>query len=157
MIKKWILCISLFALTASTNLFALANAPIQRIDVVNLLSNNIGGSSGLTDTNVVLAFSNGGSTPCFTTTLAFKAAVTVLAGIGQACVAPISDIAITPLAAPIGLVYVAPTDPSITTGFYSSQMVISQLTPPVFDPSNGTLLATGTVIASITNHYTRVC
>lgn len=144
---------ALFLLSISTNLFALANAPIQRIDVVNLLWNNTaGGDGGLTNTSVTVAFNNGGVKPCFTTTLPFQGAITVSAGIGQACVAPINDIAITPLAGPIGLVYQAPASAAITTSYYSTQLVIEQFTAPIFDPTNATLLSPGSVIATIANH-----
>ena len=151
--RNWMVYTALSIMSISTNLFALGNAPIQRVDVVNLLWNSAaGGNGGLTNTTVTVAFNNGGVKPCFTTTLPFQGAITVLAGIGQACVAPVNDIAITPLAGPIGLVYQAPADATITTTYYSTQIVIGQFTAPVFDPTNATLLSPGTVLATITNH-----
>ncbi len=151
--RNWKIYTALSILSISTNLFALANAPIQRIDVVNLLWNSaVGGNGGLSNTAVTVAFNNGGLKPCFTTTLPFQGSITVWAGIGQTCVAPINDIAITPIAGPLGLVYQAPADSTITTTYYSTQMVIGQFTAPVFDPTNATLLSPGSVLATITNH-----
>lgn len=143
----------LSTLIASTNLFALANAPIQRVDVVNQLWNNLaGGDGGLTNTAVILTFNNGGLSPCFTTTLAFQASITVLAGIGQACVSPVTDITITPLETAIGLVYQMPPDITLYAQYYSSQILISQLSPPVFDPANATILAPGSTFTTTINH-----
>ncbi|CEG56356.1 hypothetical protein [Legionella fallonii] len=151
--KKWKIYAAFSIWGVSTNLFALANAPMQRIDVVNLLWNSaVGGNGGLTNTAVTLSFYNGASKPCFTTTLQFQGAVTVWSGVGQNCVAPVTDIAITPIAGPIGLVYQAPADSIISTSYYSTQLVVGQFTAPVFDPTNATLMAPGTVLATITNY-----
>lgn len=142
MIKNGIVTHALLGILVSTKLFATANAPIQRIDVVNMLSNN---GSQVTQTSVVLAFENGGSTPCFTTTLAFQAATTVWAGTDQACGAGITGVTISPVAGPAGIVvYNAPTPPTLNSSLYSTQMIISQNTAPLFDASNGLIIAAGT-------------
>lgn len=151
MVNKYIigLCFSLI----SAHLFAIENAPIQRIDVVNLLSN---GGSVITQTPVVITFTSGGASSCFSTTLAYQGAITVLAGAGQPCVTAITNIIITPIANPLGfaLAYDDQSAPSsdINTSFYSTQMLVNQKTPPVFDPGNGALLVPGSVQAIINNH-----
>ncbi|MDI1351970.1 MAG: hypothetical protein PSV35_04255, partial [bacterium] len=63
-----------------------ANAPIQRIDIMNTLWN----LAAITQTAVAISVSNGQDIPCFTTTLDFQRSITIWAGIGQACVAPIT-------------------------------------------------------------------
>ena len=119
--------------------------------MVNLLSNN----GGITSTAVVVAFENGGSAPCFTTTLAFQGAITVWAGIGQACVTTVTSITITPVAGLGGMIYEPPNDLTINGLLYSTQIVISQNTAPVFDVSNGSLISSGTVLATIQSQLTQ--
>ena len=61
---KWIVTNTLAWIFVSTHLFATANAPIQRIDVVNLLSNSTGGGSGgVTPTPVTVSFSMAAQEP----------------------------------------------------------------------------------------------
>lgn len=148
--KKWIVSIALLTITAIPQLFARANAPIQRIDVVNLLSNG----GGVTQTSVVVAFANEGSLPCFTATLAFRGTITVWAGTGQACVNPITDVTITPIAASseVPVVYEPPPLVSINATLYSTQLLINQNTAPIFDTTNGTLIATGTILTTALSH-----
>lgn len=127
----------LFVLAVSVKLYA-ANAPIQRIDVVNLL-----GVGGATPTSVAISFSNGVSTPCFSTTLPYLGALTVWVGVGQACTSAITAVTVIPTGA--NLVYSAPTNPNPINGAqYLTQIAISQNTAPVFDPNTGSLLTLGT-------------
>jgi hypothetical protein len=151
--KKWIFIYALGVLIASARLFA-GNVPIQRIDVANLLSNTTGGASGASVTSVVVDFLNGGATPCFTTTLAFQGTVSIWAGIGQTCIAPITSIAITPLPSALGLIYDTPASPfTINGSFYSAQITIIQGTAPTFDPNNGALVSTGALQTTMVSHF----
>jgi hypothetical protein len=131
------------AILASSLTFA-AN-PIQRIDVVNMLWNPNGtsGVAGLSPTSVIVAFNNGGVKPCSTTTLAFQGAVTVLAGTGQACVAAITSVTITPVAGPAGTVYSALPDTPITSSHYTTQIMINNKIDPIFDSTNGAIKTQG--------------
>lgn len=148
--KTWI---ALLTLLMSTFTFAGNKAPIQRIDVTNLLWNSAaGGDGGLTHTSVTVDFSNGGITPCYSKTLAFQEAITVFAGVGLPCVAAINEIAINTVAAPIGLVYLAPSNVTLNTALYFAQLEVNQLTAPAFDPSNATLLAPGTATTTFANY-----
>lgn len=153
--KKWIISIAFLTSTISPQLFAQANAPIQRIDVVNLLSNG----GGVTQTSVVVAFGNEGALPCFSTTLAFQGAITVWAGTGQSCVSPITNVTVTPLAASsdVPVVYEPPPPITVNATLYSTQILINQNTSPIFDTTNGTLITTGTVLTTtlsqLANHY----
>ena len=154
--KKWVIVTVLFSIIASINLFA-ANAPIQRIDVANLLWNSaIGGSGGITPTSVQVVFQNNNPKPCYTTTLPFQGAITIWAGIGQTCVTPVTSITITPIAStssPIP-VYSAPTNPTtiINSGYYSTQVIISQFIAPTFDPNDGALLSVGVSQVTAASH-----
>ncbi|MFT4060449.1 MAG: hypothetical protein QM652_12980 [Legionella sp.] len=136
----------LFIALANTALAA--NAPIQRVDAVNML-----GISNGSATSVVVSFYNGVSTPCYTKTLAYLGAITVLSGVGQACVSPITSVNVTPVAGSFGATYETPVTPtSISNTQYSTQITISQNTPPVYDPSNGSLLLSGTLqVTTVTN------
>lgn len=148
--RKWLIILALLAPITSVNLFA-ANAPIQRIDVVNILGNS---SGGVTETPVVLSFDNGGSAPCFTTTLAFQGATTLWAGIGQSCVSAVTSLTVTPIAGSgSGTVYVAPPISTINNTFYSAQITIAQNTPPQFDPSDGSITTAGTVLVTTVSHF----
>jgi hypothetical protein len=154
--KKWMIITVLFSFFASINLFA-ANTPIQRIDVVNLLWNSaIGGSGGVTPTSVQVVFQNSNPKPCLTTTLPFQGAITVWAGIGQTCVTPVTSVTITPVASvssPVP-VYVAPANPttSISSTYYSTQIMVSQNIAPIFDPNAGALLSVGVFQVTATSH-----
>ena len=143
-----------FVLTAQSQVLALA-APIQRIDVVNMLWNpgGTGGAAGMTPTSVIVAFNNGGSRACFTSTLLFQAGVTVLAGTGQPCVAAITSVTVTPVAGPAGLVYAAPSAVSINGSYYTNQLIISNQTAPVFDTTNGAVATPGAVQVVIQGQY----
>jgi hypothetical protein len=109
--------------------------PVQRIDVVNMLwnPNSTGGAAGLTPTSVVVAFDNGGAKPCYSTTLAFEGAATVLAGTGLPCATAIASVSVTPVAGPAGAVYAAPTAYATDPNFYASQLVLTNATSPVFE------------------------
>jgi hypothetical protein len=136
------------ALIALTNTALAANAPIQRVDVVNML-----GVAGGSATSVVVSFYNGVSTPCYTKTLAYLGAITVWAGVGQVCVSPITSVNVTPVVGSSGAIYETPASPTNISGTqYSTQITISQNTSPVFDPTNGSLLLPGTIQAvTVTN------
>ncbi|KTC79110.1 hypothetical protein [Legionella cherrii] len=155
--KVLIPALSLLTQIFSTNLQA-ANAPIQQIDIANLLANNVGGSGGATETAVNVAFLNGGALPCYTTTLAYQAATSIRAGIGQTCQAPITSITLTPIANSNGLgtIYETPLYPvMVDSRYYSTQITISQNTAPTFDPNNGNILLLGTIQTTVVNHLGR--
>lgn len=149
--RKWIVTHALFAFFISTQLCAAANAPIQRIDVVNIL-----GTPGSSQTDVVVNFYNDGvSTPCYTAKLPFNGAATVLVGTGYNCAALVNTLSVTPKSGPIGTLptYEAPIYPTyISTTNYLNQITVSENTPPVFDPSNGGLLAPGTIKTNVVSH-----
>lgn len=143
-------------LAASGSLFAAGNAPVQRIDVVNLLSSGGTSPGDSTLTAVEVSFDNGGAEPCMTATLAFQGEITVYAGADEECVAPISLVTVTPIAGPLGLVYQAPAAPTvISRGYYATQMVVNQSSPPVFDSANGALLTPGKAGVSATSYVTK--
>jgi hypothetical protein len=153
MMKRMVIQAFLIGLT-STSLIA-ANAPIQRVDVFNTLWNSAaGGNGGATLTSVQVSFENGGTTPCFTTTLAFGSSTSVWAGQGQACVEPITLATITPLASPLGIgqIYDTPPTTTINSSFYFTELTINQGTAPTFSSINGDLLTTGTVSVSKVNY-----
>ena len=148
---KWRVKNAVFAFIASVPLFAAAGAPIQRIDVVNLLG------VGATQTPVTLAFVNAGLNPCFTTTLNFQGAMTLWIGTNQACSTAVTDMTITPLPGfnGVDINYAAPMYPvAINGNLYSTQITISQKTEPVYDPGNGELLIPGTIQTAVQNHWT---
>lgn len=150
--NKKILSLIVWSLIAPTSLLA-ANAAIQRIDIGNILWNSsAGGNGGFTNTDVTLDFSNGESTPCFSTTLPFQTTMTVWAGLNFPCVKPITEVSITPLATSLGLVYLPPEIMLINTQVYSTQLLIKQLLPPLFDPNNATLMSPGTVAITKTTY-----
>jgi ABC-type proline/glycine betaine transport system permease subunit len=143
---------ALFTIIVSANLFAVASAPIQRIDVVNILSNGLGSPS---QTSVLVAFGNGGALPCSKITLPFQGSTTVWAGIGQTCVTAVTSVTITAIAGPVGIGAVYDTTPitySISSSFYSDQISIIQSIAPVFDGSSGAIIAAGFAQASIVNN-----
>lgn len=150
--KKKMVPYAIFTLIVSSNLFASPGAPIQRIDVTNLLWNT---TSSKTQTAVVLTFDNGGSAPCFTTSLNFQGTMTLLAGADYACNTPIKSVTITPSMGTIGMIYDGPITNIISSGFYLTQINISQNTSPVFDPSNGAIDSTGTMRLTTTTQLTK--
>lgn len=142
--NKWII---MWVSVIFNQVVAAANAPIQRVDVVNMLG------SGAAATAVVVSFNNGVATPCFTKTLAYLGDITVWAGTGQACVTPISSVTIAPVAGTAGAIYDTPMMPTlISNTLYSTQIKISEHAAPVFDPTNGSLLMTGTLQAVVFNN-----
>ncbi len=145
--RKWATTHAILVFCTSCNLFAIANAPIQRIDITNLLWNSvIGGNGGATKISVKVDFENGGSVPCFTKTLPFQASVTVWADPSQPCTKAITSISVTPLdsEAGIGTVYLPPPSILINSSLYLAQITIIQNTAPVFDLFNGSLISSGT-------------
>lgn len=135
---------TLLLVIASTKLFATPGAPIQRIDLANILSN----AGGITETSVLASFTeNNATTPCYQTTLAFNQVMTVWVGANQSCTMPITSLSITPVADANGNapVYLAPDVYPIASTYFSTQITISQNTAPTFDPSNGSVLSFGTV------------
>ena len=148
--RQWITHV-LFAFFMSTQLCAAANAPIQRIDVVNIL-----GTAGSSQTDVAVNFYNDGvSTPCYTAKLPFNGAATILVGVGYNCASLVSSLSITPKSGPTGTVsiYEAPIIPTyISTTNYLNQVTVSENTPPLFDPGNGGLLASGTIQANVVSY-----
>jgi hypothetical protein len=142
--SKWIL---LLILATGSRVLVAANAPIQRIDVANLLGS--GGSA----TSVVVSFSNGVSTPCYTKTLPYSGALTLWVGVGQVCVTPVTTVTIAPVTRVGGSIYETPSVPTNLTGtLYSSQISIYENTPPQFDPTNGSLLIAGTIQATVVSN-----
>jgi hypothetical protein len=142
--SRWII---MWVSVILSHVVAAANAPIQRVDVANMLG------SGGSVTAVVVSFSNGVSTPCFTKTLAYLGEITVWAGTGQVCVTPITSVTISPVAGSGGAMYDTPVAPiSVSNTLYSTQIKISENTPPIFDSSNGSLLMAGTLQAVVFNN-----
>lgn len=141
----------LLALVLSMPSIYAANAPIQRLDIVNLLWNDVAAIPGITDTAVQISFYNGESVPCLTTTLAFQAAMTLWVGIGQTCVKPIHEITVTPVANP-EVIYDPAVTSTISSGYYATQVTVSQNSPPVFDPTNGAVLAAGSLKTTLINY-----
>jgi len=148
--KKWTITGAFMAMIALPPLFATTNAPMQRIDVINLLWNGAGGTKGISQSAVTVSFENNSPTPCFTSTLAFQGSMTVWVGVGQHCVTPVTSITITPIArSDIGLVYDTPATINISNSLYSAQILVSQNIAPVFDPFNGAILSTGTLQGTV--------
>lgn len=133
--------LTLLGLVFSTSLFA-GNAPIQRIDVVNLL-----GANGSVPTAVTLSFENGPATPCFTATLPYQGRITVWAGVGMACIAPITSILVNPVIGASGPVYTSPSPVELSSNYYLSQLTVSENAAPQYDPTNGDLVMPGTAQA----------
>lgn len=150
--KRMQFFVQVLAFIASGNLFALANEPIQRIDVVNTL----GTPGSVTPTPVSIAVSNGGSAPCFTTTLHFHKATTILVGVGNPCITPVNSISVTPLTSEggQGVMYNTPSFPTTINGtLYSSQITISESSSPAFDPTNGGLISLGNLQTIVVGHF----
>lgn len=144
--KKYsLLTQTVFILLASHSLFA--GAPIQRIDVVNMLwnQNGTGATPGITPTAIIVSFNNGGLKPCFTITLPFQGSTTVFAGPGQICINAITSVNFAAVAGPAGTVYSAPTPLNINGAYYSSQIIVNDATDPVFDTTNGAVQTQGTM------------
>ena len=131
--------------------------PIQQISVTNMLwnANGTGGAPGMTQTSVVVAFNNGGSHPCYTTTLAFEGYYNLSVGTGLSCVAAVTSVSFTPVAGPAGAVYTAPTNTSINGSYYTSQLIVSDNTDPVFDTTNGAVNTAGTVAVSYQGQFSQ--
>ena len=132
---------------ASGQSYWVAN-PNQRVDVVNMLwnPNATNGVPGVTQTQVNVAFNNGGAKACQNANLLFEGAVTVLSGVGQVCVAPITSVTVTPIAGPVGLVFAAPgSNFPITSTYYASQFIVTDGGDPLFDATNGTVKTAGTI------------
>ena len=139
---KWALIASSIAIIVSAKLQAGTTIPIQRIDVANLLT------TGAVNSPVILAFDNGGSNPCVTMLMAFQDTATIWAGTGQTCLTPISSVTITPFNASsgVGVIYQTPANPVvIDNNIYSTRLIISQNTAPVFDAINGAMITPGTI------------
>lgn len=126
-------------------------SPIQEITVSNMLwnQNATGGLPGLTPSSIVVAFKNGGAKPCYSTTLAYKSAITILVGTGQPCVAAVTTISVTPVMGPAGTVYAVPSDIVVNGIYYMNQILISNGTDPLFDTTNGTVKTQGAVQATV--------
>ncbi|MFJ1267672.1 hypothetical protein ACD661_03755 [Legionella lytica] len=138
--------LTLLGLVVSTALFA-GNAPIQRIEVVNLL-----GANGSVPTAVTISFENGPATPCFTATLPYQGRITVWAGVGMACIAPITSILINPVVGSKGPVYSSPSPVGVSSNYYLSQLTVSENAPPKYDPTNGDLVMPGTAQAVLKSY-----
>ena len=140
----------LLALLVCFPAFASAS-PIQQIYVSNMLwnQNATAAAQGLTPTAVVVAFHNGGASACFTTTLAFQGATTILVGTGQPCVAAVTTVSMTPVAGPAGTIYATPTAAAVPGANYSTQILIDNKTDPIFDTTNGKISTQGAVQATI--------
>lgn len=153
---KWIIAPLMLMTIASPTGFALNNAPIQRIDIVNNLWNSaLGGSGGQTQTSVKIELDNGSPSPCFTKILPFQGDITVYAGIGQSCINKVVAITVTPYLGPGTLTpsYDVPAGPSaINNTQYLTQIVISQNSAPVYDAINGSLIMKGTVLTTIVSN-----
>lgn len=156
--KRILLLSQLFlALLVSTQAFALNETKaihagfLQQIYILNTLwnQNATGGVRGLTPTSVVVAFNNGGSKPCYTTTLAFNQATTILVGTGEACVAEVLTVSITPVAGPAGMVYATPTPVTLNGSYYSTEITLTDNADPIFDTTNGAVHAQGSVQAAM--------
>lgn len=150
--RTWIM----LSLLVSSSVFAFANAPVQRIDIVNNLWNELaGGDGGQTRTSVKIELDNGDASPCFTKIMPFQSNITVYAGIGQLCVNKVVAITITPDSGPGTLEpsYNPPATPTaIDSDLYLTQIAISQDTAPVYDVINGSLVTMGTVLTSVVDN-----
>jgi hypothetical protein len=125
---------------------------MQRIDIINLLSNN----SVTSQTPVTISFASPNQPPCFTTTVNFQNAITLWAGANQACVNKINDISITPLPTSPGqdVAYSSPTEITVNSNYYLTQIVISQKSPPIYDSANGVLITSGEAQSTVSNYVT---
>lgn len=154
--KKWMISQTLVLILISSSVFAIANAPIQRIDIINNLWNSLaGGSGGQTQTSVKVELDNGSPGPCFTKILPYQSAITVYAGIGQSCINKVVAITVTPYSGPgtLSPSYDPPGTPqAINSSLYLTQIAISQNTAPVYDSINGSLLMKGTVLTTIVSN-----
>lgn len=136
------LILLLLAISAPAKLLAETSIPIQRIDVANLLT------TGAVSSPVMLAFENGGSTPCITSLLAYQETTTIWAGAGQACLSAIASVTITPMdsSSNIGVIYQTPENPVLVDKTrYSTRLLISQNMAPVFNSINGAMISQGTI------------
>lgn len=151
--RKLILTTAALALAASAQVFAAG--PLQRIDVVNLLwnSNASNGVQGLTPTSVLVAFNNGGTKPCFSTTLLFQGSTTLLSGTGQPCSTAVTSITFTPVSGPAGLVYAAPAAYTVNTAYFGTQLYLSNGTDPIFDTTNGAVRSQGSVAVTAQGQF----
>jgi hypothetical protein len=150
------LAIALIALST-----AASAAPLQQIQVANMLYNQDATAIGVTATSVTVKFfAAGGATPCQTVTLPFQGVQTVLTGTGNACTAKVATIQVAPVASPtVGALYTAPATYTVTGTDYDIQLMIQQkdMIPfhhgyaatyfgPVFDTTNGLVATPGTAV-----------
>ena len=77
----------------SVNAQAAATAPIQRIDVINLIGT--AAAPTLQSPAVVKFYVSGGSAPCYTATLPYEGSATFFAGTGLACSAAVASMVVT--------------------------------------------------------------
>lgn len=152
-----------FTLGLSSLIFAgtLLAANLQQFNVANTLHNQdaTGGAVGQTGTSVTVSFwTNGASSACYTTTIAYNGSTTVTTGTGNPCAAAVTTIKFAPVASTqVGTLYTAPSNFTPTVGQFLTQIDIVQ-TPelaspltsygPVFDATNGLVVTPGTVTIS---------
>lgn len=146
---KKALALAIALLGASSAVQAATAAPVQRIDIVNLLAHSKA-TPGVTASPVTVKFyTNGSSAACSTATLPYDGAVTLFAGTGLACTTAITNISVTVLAGS-GNVIVYNDYPSTAltaTGKYSTQIEIIEATSgaPTFNSSVGSVTTKGTM------------
>lgn len=146
--NKWVLTFTTMLVAA--NLAAATSIPIQRIDIANIVTTGAVGSS------IMLAFNNNDIAPCATSVLAFQDMTTIWAGSGQACSTAITSITIIPIDAEtsIGAIYLTPATPvMINERAYSTRLIITQNTAPVFDSINGALVTPGTIQTGVSSQF----
>lgn len=158
--KKNIIVSSIFlSLAFSAPAFAIMDAQdldlkaeyTQSIHIVNLLANTGLSDSGMTATPVIVKYYNGGSNPCWTTTLNFHQDTSAHAGPGLGCVAKINQVVIMPLVVADKLkTYTGPSTVSIDTSKYSTHLTIIQSQAPVFDSQSGLVANSGSINIQVT-------
>lgn len=145
--KVLALAIGVFGISSAAHA---ATAPVQRVDVVNLLAHSKS-APGVTASPVTVKFftSTSATTPCATSTLPYDGATSIFAGTGLACTTAITNISVTPLVGPGNIVaYSALTGSGgnfTATGKFSTQLEIIEGTAPTFTAANGALASAGTV------------
>lgn len=145
--KQTIIFNILFSFIISTPVLGIENSPIQRLDISNVLSS----SNESSETPISLNFKSNSFASCYSVTLMSPSVISVYAGPGLPCVTPITTVSITPLATPggLGVIFQAPNDLNINSGLYYSQVTMSENSPPVFDPNNGSVLIPGTILVTV--------
>lgn len=117
----------------------------QSIQVVNLLANHTLSDTGMTPTGVLIKYFNGGSSPCWSTTLNYQNDATIHAGPTQGCQAKVNMIEIMPLLVADKLkTYQGPIKINIDTSKFASQITIIQEQGPLFDIKTGLVTTPGT-------------